>query len=369
MREKIVNMEIKDIELVLKEALANPKDVTLKEKYCTCILDYCKNRKSSDELVTIVVQGIDIDQASSYFDYLESVSKNDIQSIWKQIRENKTVLENKQNNGVKLISGVTGLSLMKTGQLESISGSVVTKLMNMVFNEKKPVARENYEQIIMDYLVEMIAPLKSFPQWESMKLSGTVYKKFAGLLLDVTVNKQNEYERIRQWASAGMKYADKVIEEEEIESKIPKSKIEELTSITEHYKEVEKQIRESVYENVKLGKTIDGLRNDIIKLNIEKKELELKVGDINKENESLREKIDDCKKEISERKKINEAADALKKNDEEGLLKDIANSLKAEYRDFLDSVNDDIDEVLGEIYREKLKNIFKILKSKGIRME
>ena len=59
---------------------------------------------------------------------------------------------------------------------------------------------------------------------------------------------------------------------------------------------------------------------------------------------------------------------ALKKNDESALLQDIANELKAEYQDFVESESDEMDLVLGEIYREKLRNIFKILDKKGITM-
>ena len=59
----------------------------------------------------------------------------------------------------------------------------------------------------------------------------------------------------------------------------------------------------------------------------------------------------------------------MKKNDETALLRDIGNDLKAEYRDFMDSEKDEMDVTLGEIYREKIKNIFKILEKKGVKVD
>lgn len=40
--------------------------------------------------------------------------------------------------------------------------------------------------------------------------------------------------------------------------------------------------------------------------------------------------------------------------------------LWAEYSDFMSSINDPMDLTLGEIYREKIKAIFRILERNGI---
>lgn len=41
-------------------------------------------------------------------------------------------------------------------------------------------------------------------------------------------------------------------------------------------------------------------------------------------------------------------------------------ALKSEYADFMDSIHDPMDPELGEIYRDKLVNIFRILKQEGV---
>ena len=47
----------------------------------------------------------------------------------------------------------------------------------------------------------------------------------------------------------------------------------------------------------------------------------------------------------------------------QSLKKDISKTLKIEYEDFFESVDLPMNEMLGEIYREKIKNIAKILTS------
>ena len=77
------------------------------------IADYLKTNKSSDELVSIVVGGMDIDRGSNYLDYVASVSKGDIPSIWKQIRENKEADNNESKNGLKFFFALLTIAVMK----------------------------------------------------------------------------------------------------------------------------------------------------------------------------------------------------------------------------------------------------------------
>ena len=51
---------------------------------------------------------------------------------------------------------------------------------------------------------------------------------------------------------------------------------------------------------------------------------------------------------------------------ERQLLHKISSDLRAEYEDFAASINDQMDVELGEIYREKLRHVFRILADNGI---
>lgn len=61
------------------------------------------------------------------------------------------------------------------------------------------------------------------------------------------------------------------------------------------------------------------------------------------------------------------AIESLHDNDKMAMLQDIANDLSAIKSDFQDSVNYDMSLILGEIYRQKIKDIFDILEKHGVK--
>lgn len=76
---------------------------------------------------------------------------------------------------------------------------------------------------------------------------------------------------------------------------------------------------------------------------------------------------ENCKTK-EEYREVIKSLEHRKAMDEKAMLNDIARKLWAEYGDFMDSVDDKMDIMLGEIYREKLKSVFKILEQSGIEL-
>ena len=342
-------MEIREIESALDQALLQPNNDEVIARYGELVSTYLKENKSSDEIVSIVVRGINIDWASNYYDYVENAPKNDMPSIWKQIRESKDIAENKSNNGLRFISGLLSMAFMKAGNIESYAGNIITKLVNMIDDDKRPVIKESYMPILSDSFIDEVESLNMYPRWEDLRLTGEINKRFAELVSQVTIGDDDKHKSLKHWVSIGLRYADELIEKEKIEAKIPDSKVEELQQLVEHYKNAEKLLRDNTYEIAKQDKVIAELRDEVERLNSEKRVLETEIASLRGDVKDHQDMIAEREKEIEARKKINDAADALKKNDEEGLLKDIANALRSEYSDYIDSKDDTMDEVLGEI--------------------
>lgn len=80
------------------------------------------------------------------------------------------------------------------------------------------------------------------------------------------------------------------------------------------------------------------------------------------ELEKLREENAELKRLVSAQKKY-------RADSEKALLEEIAHSLNAEYGDFIETIDMPMCEMLGKIYREKCKQIFKILEKKGLIFE
>lgn len=364
-------MEIKDVQEALSNALQAPEDEAARIKYGSSVADYLKGGKPSEEIVSIVIRGIELDHAADYFDFLEGASQPDLQSIWKkQIQKNKELKEGKKTHSLMFLSCMLSVSFMKAGNMESLRESIITAIVKMISDDKNNLPVETYGPIICDCFLDDFNPKSNLPEWDSIKISWKTCQQFAEILLKATDGeKAEQYKMIRLWAARWVRYAEEQIKKKEIEAKIPKSRIEDLTEIVDHYKKVEQQLRAGVYEEARLQNVIAELYRDIDALQGEKRTLEEQIRMLTADVTEKQQQLEKTKKEVAERAAINEAFGALKKNDEGALLQDIANELKAEYQDFVGSISDQMDRDLGEIYREKLKNIFKILEKKGIRME
>ena len=362
-------MNINEIRSLLDDVLNNPNDEVLKKKYNDGLSAYFSTQKEYKEILPVVVKGIDIDKASHYFESVKNISKIEIQSVWKNIRESKEIIENKYNNGLKFVCYSLVYAVKKYGLLHNYLGVLISKLVSMIESDKRPIKETDYKCIIHDCFISNVKDVSLFPDWEKLKIQGNDCKVFNEILISLTSNQRDEeLITIKNWATLGIRHADKLIEKELIEAQIPKSKILELQAILDHYKVVEKQVSDNVYKLADRDKEVSNLKSEVESLLNKIQSLEKTINVKELEIQKFKDEISEKNKEITERKRINDAADALKKNDEEGLLKDIANELKAEYGDFIDSENDEMDITLGEIYREKIRNIFKILDKKGIIM-
>jgi len=364
-------MEIKDLKTIIDAALMNQEDAVARNQYYDAITECLKGKKISDEVLGEIIRGVDIDRAANFFDYLEKVQKNDIQSLWRRIRDSKEIKANSNNNAVKFLSALLLQSLTHLGSTEVICSGVLTALMNLIKNEKKQIPSKIYEPIILDYLIMDIPPKETLLRWEEIKAPGEVSRDFSEIILAITADeeKQEDYKVIRNWANIGIRYAEKKIRTEKIESRIPKSHINDLMALVQHYQSVEDQVRKAEYNIEDLGDEIQKLQGQISELNRSKHSLEEEIKRLESIIEAKQGMLSRAKQEVDERKAINDAFDTKKKMDEAALLSDIANELKAIYQDFMESASDQMDEVLGEIYREHIRNIFKILKNKGIEME
>lgn len=62
-----------------------------------------------------------------------------------------------------------------------------------------------------------------------------------------------------------------------------------------------------------------------------------------------------------------DSIESLHENDKIAMLGNIADDLSAIKSDFQDSVNYEMTVILGEIYRQKIKDIFDILEGYGVK--
>lgn len=219
-------MSIQDVEEALQEALKEPEKARNKSRYAETIAGYFKDNKSNNEIISVVIRGVDLDRASNFFDYIETVSKNEMQSIWKQIRENELIVENKNNYGLKFLLLLLTQCFMHIGNIDGFSGGIITKLVSIIGDEEKKIPKTTYKPIINEYFIEDIIPIGTFIKCDTINTSGDILKRFYEIILSTIEEIDNEeYKKLEQWTRYGLKYSEDLIEKERIEARIPKSKI------------------------------------------------------------------------------------------------------------------------------------------------
>ena len=362
-------MKIEHIEQLVDNCQKNKTDMNAKAKLDEAISDYLKENKVTDDILSIIIKAMIIDRGSNFYDYLTGLNENELQEVMKTIKNNKTVKDGSSANALRMLIGLFYLSVIGEGNLASLIGRLIELIAVKTGDGKGSISDSVYAPIVDDYFIQEFDKSFSWPDWNTISANEeSIITVCNALLISANANKEGCLP-IKNWCNEGIRIANERLEKRKLEEQIPKSRVNDIEALANHYQSVEQKLRTFVYENDSLKRRIASLEDDIKDLNKEKIELEKTIktlhGDVDEKNRNL----DKAEKEIGERKALNDAFEALKKNDEEGLLRDIANALKTEYRDFIDSENDIMDIQLGEIYREKLKNIFKILAKKGVEVE
>lgn len=319
---------------------------------------------STEEVVSIVIRGIDLDRGANYFDSLERAQEKELKAVWKQIhRQSKKMTEEQTDLVLKFLFGMLWMSFMKAGKMEILCGDILIELVGMIMNKKRPVSDQIYGQILRDYLLDDLDPRNALPEWNSIKASAEDCQQFAQILLKGSGGENTEkYTQIRRWAESGLRYTQEQIKRKKIEEKIPKSHIADLTAIVDHYRDVEKQLREQVYQIAKMQDEIGTLYG-------EKSDLERQVRELTEELTATQQRLDKAEKKVRELAASNKAYNALKKTMKWHCLR-ILLTISGRSTMIL-SIPNRIKWMKNSVIYTggKLKNIFKILRRKGIRME
>lgn len=173
---------------------------------------------------------------------------------------------------------------------------------------------------------------------------------------------------MKMWIAKGRQYVEETrILKEKKKNKPPKRSME-LRKLAEHFEKVEEELDKAICETARLTSQIDFLQERLneSERTVSEKDKEIKVQQA--EIEELKTKVSQANQEVDERKKLNDAQVQYREDTQAALLQDIARALKPEYGDYAETINVPMNEMRGEIYREKLKQIFKILEQKGIKV-
>jgi len=236
-------MTINEISELQEKCLKKLDDDNLAHDYSNAVADYLKNNKIGDDILRVIIKGVEIDRASNFFDYFETISKKDIKEVWKLLKRNDLFKENYQNNSIKLLAGMIYMALLNNEAIISIAPGIFSEINAIIASKKKSVAPNVYKSILADYcFAELPDKNTALPEWKALKVAPTVVQNFVNYALETVTDDEGLKSKlyINNWLNSGKKYAAGEIRREKIEAKIPKSRLADIQAILAHYTEVEK---------------------------------------------------------------------------------------------------------------------------------
>ncbi len=370
-------MDIKIVKEKLDLAIKSPEDDKKYQAYVNVYTFLLDEVKINTDTVNIAIAGVELDQGVNFLDAFVALDKKEVQNAWKIIRNCEGYKNNTNYNALKLMCSFVASALGGDVNTASILGNIITAMMGTSSLSKEKEVSEEVYSILKLYVLKMLNKDVKLPAWKSIKLTPQNTLMFCKLmkktleLKEVQANPE-QYPatfKIKKWISDGILFAEEAIEIKEREKNKPPKKSEELLKLVEHFKSLENELDKSIYEMAKFTLEKKKLEESFNSAEAEIHELQKTIKKLQQENQYLNSKVSQANQEVDERKKLNEAQVQYREDTQVSLLQDIARALKAEYDDYAETKDTPMNEMLGEIYREKLKQIFKILEQKGIKVE
>ena len=370
-------MDIKSVRDKLSQALAAPEDDAKYQAFVNAYIMLLDEVNINSDSANLAIEGVNLDQGVNFLDAFAALDKKQVQDAWKVIRGCEAYKNNENNNALKLMCSFAASALGGDLNTASILGNILTALVLSAYQQKQEQVQSEVYEILKVYILEMLAKDAKLPEWKAVKMTPDNLLKFCRLMNDMfelpeIKNEPGKYPvlfEFKKWISNGKVHAEEAIEIKEREKNKPPKKSDELLKLVEHFKGLEEELDKSIHEASKLALEKKKFEESLYATEAEKRALEKRIKELEHEIVELNSKVNQANQEVDERKRLNDAQIQYREDAQLSLLQDIARALKAEYGDYAETKDAPMSEMLGEIYREKLKQIFKILEQKGIKVE
>ena len=370
-------MDIGLLEATLSKAL-NHDEMAVGE-YADQIVEYLKDKPDiTTEFLSVVIEGVPVDQCANFFDFLQECDKGKVQEICSLIRKNQAFKLNQDGIAYQFLCATMGFLITAPAAVQSMWTLVIGMLpVKVSVNTNSETKLEHYDLFFKESVIELIMKGVVFPEWSSIKTTGDIITRFVKLVNQIIDSEciakdkscANAVFELKHWLLNGEKNARERKITQEVKEKDQPSKAEELFKLAEHYKRLEEDYAKNLKELSALRMKMTDFQTYIDKIESENHRLEADNVEKEKTVEQLKDKLDTKAEKLDESKKLSKSLDVYRRESEQALLIDIANALKNSYIDFKESENEEMDIEMGEMYKVILRNVFKTLESKKIKME
>lgn len=368
-------MDLNKIEILLEKTLANKNDENSRCEYEEQLVIVMNSKPLPKDIISLTIKGISIDQGANFFACVDGMTNEEIKAVWKDIKKTPEFKKNRDINVFRFLCSAIVNCLIGGKNLQSLLGGFITFWVNTLEIENDNLCE--VEEAVFMYIFDNLPEIIVLPEWKSIRILPENIEKFVNImrlfLHKLSSEKEKEYGRLvhllKVWLEEGEKYAwNKKAEEDYKKNRIEKKAIE-LEKLFEHYKAFEENADKLYLENTQLRFESSQLRKQIDKaqaeMNALSRELLIKKAQIDEQQQE----IEKFTLALEESRTLNASMGEYRKQAEVAMLNDIADEIAVFYKDYIETIDDEMDEMLGNIYRDHIGKIFKILAKKGIEVK
>jgi len=361
--------ELKSIQNICRKSKEN---VNNKIKYSSAVSTYMKSEDIDSDFISLILDGIFIDQGVNFVENFMDLDTSKRITVWNTLKNNNEIIEGK--NGFCLLCGLFASSLYEK-RLEDLAAPIMTAFANngaTLLNIKD--GNQIVDVTLKDFFIDALPLDITYPKWRTYKITSKTAEEIIGILECYVQAEQKrlkgkktpELEHLKAWIVQGKRNKKRLIEDEKIAEITCDSRFTELQELASYYKDLENQYNDIVVKLWKASESIETLESKLAKSTVRITESKRIISKYEEKIKKQEEQLKHYTNALSESEDLNKSFGTVKKDSEQAMLKDIANALHNIYEDYSVTKYETMDEELGEIYRDHLTSMFRILNEKGV---
>lgn len=325
----------------------------------------------TEETIPVIVERFHIDNGCAFYDYIKSLSSKKLSSAINSLKKSEYIKNNRTENVYDLLFGLLSILISDSQKYGKHIIRLFDLIIHKINNDGGRLISGGYTKPYISSFVNSIVDKETLPKWEQLKISSKLLTSIIDTFLPPIekIDNNTSAEIVSKWLNSGRDIIPSLEKKEEKEKRLNRLLKADKEELRDYLDQHDNTVEKKDCEIMQLQTYINEL-----KAAIEKKELEIK---------SLKSEIDRCEKnikeeiqkrelaenEVEERKKLNQTQVHYKEMSISSLKSEIGDALRAEYEDFYETINVEMSDMLGEIYKDKLMQIAKILEQKDIKVK
>ena len=376
------------------------------------LLDGSKVEYINENVVSCIFEGIERKYVKVVEDFMVALETKEQKKLKEIIQSVKQFQSNENGCSFKLLC-IMFHAFLEKRMCDSI-GDLVIRIMPHLNNNNTECNNFFKEYVLETLDISEFVAFSRYGEADQLEKFRTMCSNISQALSyeELSETEKVNLKKLDQWLNVTEQSIETVIEEKKedktdkkVNEKATKKEPEEKEDIANtdtvsqnkeekktptKKKKVSEQLSKILPAVKKIEEENENLKQKINSLNEEIDKQKQKITDIVEQNEELNKCLEEKVKELTSAKqdyvtlknlnleleaKLKDSENVIsiygkdKSSSQSELLKNISQQLMEEYQDFQESLDMEMCIEIGEVYREKIDTIFKILSKNGIQME